>query len=91
VLNIYFTNALTDTLMRCEHYSREVNRDHFVDASIDDGSLDLDYMEAVLTEDEEEIDRIERQAQAMGYGPRVACQTVANVSVQKLFCRESLS
>ncbi|KAF5366384.1 hypothetical protein D9758_009754 [Tetrapyrgos nigripes] len=73
-------------VIKCEHYSALSNRDHFFDASISDGSYNLDYLEAVLCEDEDEIERIETEASAQGYGPRIECCTVTNFSSQRVYC-----
>lgn len=75
--------------LRCEHYSRTSNKDHFHDDYVGEstGAYDLDYIEAVLCEDEEEITRIEETAFSLGYGPLVPCRTLTNASSQKAFCR----
>jgi hypothetical protein len=75
---------------RCEHYNRLQNRDHFLDFTISDGLYDIDYIEAVLCEDQEEVDRIEYAALELGYGPRVECTNVSNFSTQRVYCREYL-
>jgi hypothetical protein len=51
----------------------------------------LDYIEAYFHENEDELERIENAAQAMGYGPLVACRTVTNFSSQRVHCRKSES
>ncbi|KAJ7584578.1 hypothetical protein C8J56DRAFT_1054042 [Mycena floridula] len=53
----------------CQHYDPEASRDHLVQYL--DGSYDLDYLEAVLEEDTDEIERIEHGAEVLGYGPLV--------------------
>lgn len=73
---------------RCEHYSWEGNRDHLKIQL--DSSYDLDYIDAHYNEDTDEIDRIELNAAAMGYGPRTTCTTVTNFSAQRVCCRKSL-
>ncbi|KAJ7763443.1 hypothetical protein B0H16DRAFT_1718672 [Mycena metata] len=85
---IFEYNAYGTALIRCEHYSKTNNRNHFHDNSVGTatGTYDLDYIEAVLCEDEEEIYRIEEAAFALGYGPLVECKTVTNVSAQRAFC-----
>jgi hypothetical protein len=72
--------------IRCEHYNKRVNRDHLIDYSISDGSYDLDYIEAELAEDADELDRIEYGACELGFGPRSTCRTVENVSSQRVYC-----
>ncbi|KAJ7586405.1 hypothetical protein C8J56DRAFT_1051777 [Mycena floridula] len=67
----------------CQHYDPDMSRDHLVQYL--DGSYDLDYLEAVLEEDTDEIERIERGAEALGYGPRVDCTTITNASSQRTF------
>lgn len=59
-----------------------------IHGSIGNGYYDAEYIEAVLCEDTEEIDRIEVAAEALGYGPLTICTTVSNFSLQKAFCRE---
>jgi hypothetical protein len=75
---------------RCEHYRSSVSRDHFVDYGIGDGSFNIEYIEAVLCEDQEEVDRIENAATTLGFGPRVECTMVANFSAQRVYCRTFL-
>ncbi|KAF8128839.1 hypothetical protein K438DRAFT_1645085 [Mycena galopus ATCC 62051] len=53
---------------------------------IGNGTLDVDYIEAIISGDLEEAACIEDEAQALGYGPLVECTTVANFSSQKPFC-----
>jgi hypothetical protein len=53
-----------------------------------DESYDAEYIEAVLQEDTEEVDRIEHSAELLRYGPRIECRTIANPSAQRVFCRE---
>ncbi|KAJ7679908.1 hypothetical protein B0H17DRAFT_1138922 [Mycena rosella] len=42
----------------CEHYSKTNNKDHYFNASINDGSFDVNYLTAVFEENQEEIDYI---------------------------------
>ncbi|KAJ7269504.1 hypothetical protein C8J57DRAFT_1227259 [Mycena rebaudengoi] len=42
----------------CEHYNSKLNRDHFWDISISDGGYDVGYIEAVICEDDEEVDSL---------------------------------
>ncbi|KAJ7764293.1 hypothetical protein B0H16DRAFT_1799720 [Mycena metata] len=67
---------------------RSQNRDHFYDNSVGTatGAYNLDYIEAVLCQDDEEIERIEQAAFDLGYGPLSECTTVTNASSQKAFC-----
>ncbi|KAJ3839118.1 hypothetical protein F5878DRAFT_617485 [Lentinula raphanica] len=71
--------------IKCEHYSR-MDRSHLFDCTIGSGCYDVDYLEAVFTEDAEEISRIEAEAEVKGYGPNTACDTVVNHSSQRLTC-----
>ncbi|KAJ7711771.1 hypothetical protein B0H16DRAFT_1480052 [Mycena metata] len=73
---------------RCEHYSKTNNRNHFHNNSVGTatGTYNLNYIEAVLCKDEEEIYRIEEAAFTLGYGPLVECKTATNVSAQHTFC-----
>ncbi|KAL0571531.1 hypothetical protein V5O48_010432 [Marasmius crinis-equi] len=72
-------------VVRCEHHS-PTDRDHFCDATIGYSSLDLEYLEAVLCEDQEEIERLEQTVEALGFGPRTQCRNVTNVSTQRPYC-----
>ena len=66
------------------------NRDHFVDYTIGDGPYDIEYIEAVLCEDQEEIDRIEYAAQKLGFGPRVECTNISNFSTSECIVVSSI-
>ncbi|KAJ7574202.1 hypothetical protein C8J56DRAFT_1065197 [Mycena floridula] len=68
----------------CQHYNPDFSRNHMIYYL--DESYDIDYIEAVFHEDEDEINRIESSAQALGYGPRVECTTITNSSSQRTFC-----
>ncbi|KAJ6535548.1 hypothetical protein B0H19DRAFT_1271291 [Mycena capillaripes] len=70
----------------CQHYKHPTSKDHFRDLTIGSGAYDVDYIEAVITEDEEEPARIEEAARDLGYGPLVDCTTVSNFSSQKANC-----
>ncbi|KAF8957977.1 hypothetical protein BDZ97DRAFT_2078861 [Flammula alnicola] len=70
--------------IRCEHYNIHRNRDHFVQYL--DDSYDIDYLEAHFNEDFEELERIERMASRLGYGPLAECSTVVNFTSQRLCC-----
>ncbi|KAJ3906921.1 hypothetical protein F5879DRAFT_897100 [Lentinula edodes] len=72
--------------IKCEYHATKNNRDHFFDNTVGNGRFDVQYLEAVLTEDHEEVDRIESQAQLDGYGPRVSCHMVTNNTSQRLTC-----
>ncbi|KAJ7710725.1 hypothetical protein B0H17DRAFT_1173621 [Mycena rosella] len=75
-------------VIKCEHYSKTNNKDHYFNASINDGSFDVNYLTTAFEEDQEEIDYIENAAHALalGFGPRVECTTVCNFSVQRTIC-----
>lgn len=82
---------LTDCLFftgRCEHYDRRNNRDHML--LYIDSSFDVEYLEAYLQEDTEEVDRIETEAHTAGYGPLGRCSTIVNTSSKRLACRKSV-
>ncbi|KAJ7255688.1 hypothetical protein C8J57DRAFT_1236122 [Mycena rebaudengoi] len=84
---LYSQDAHSRSYVSCEHYDHSTNRDHLNDATINNGTYDLEYIEAVLCEDQEEVDRIEQAALYLGFGPLVGvCTTVANASTQKKFC-----
>lgn len=63
-------------------------RNHFFNGTIGDGPYHLEYIEAVITEDQEEIERIETEVQISGYGPRTSRHTVMNSSSQRPACRK---
>ena len=73
--------------IRCEHYDGRAARDHYVQYL--DDAYDLDYLEAFFYEDDDELNRIEDAARALGYGPLAKCTTIANASSQKVHCRQS--
>ncbi|KAG7090286.1 hypothetical protein E1B28_011884 [Marasmius oreades] len=84
-----FTYLLNGTpVVKCEHHSVH-NRDHFFDATIANSSLNLEYLEAVLCEDEDEIERIELDVEVLGYGPRSECYYMTNTSSQRAYCPQS--
>ncbi|KAJ7252177.1 hypothetical protein C8J57DRAFT_1238053 [Mycena rebaudengoi] len=83
---LFTTGHTGNVAVCCEHYSTK-NKNHFHDFTVGNGSYDVSYIEAVLSEDQEEIDRIEQAAHDLGYGPlRSACQTVANANAQRACC-----
>ncbi|KAJ7838385.1 hypothetical protein B0H14DRAFT_3700171 [Mycena olivaceomarginata] len=47
---------------------------------------DLNYIEAVLNNDQEEVQQIEQAAFDLGYGLTVECSTVSNASSQRAIC-----
>lgn len=52
-----------------------------------DDSYNLDYIEAVMLEDTDEVDRIESEARGLGFGPLAACTTVLNNGAKRVVCR----
>ncbi|KAJ7122366.1 hypothetical protein C8R44DRAFT_622071 [Mycena epipterygia] len=54
--------------------------------SIGDGSYHLEYIEAVISGDEQEAAQIEEAVLGLGYGPLADCSTVTNCSQQKAYC-----
>ncbi|KAJ3803703.1 hypothetical protein F5876DRAFT_71235 [Lentinula aff. lateritia] len=50
------------------------------------GLITWEYLEAVLTQDEEEVEHIETEVEIKGYGPRTACHNVMNFSSQRPIC-----
>ncbi|KAF9029442.1 hypothetical protein BDZ89DRAFT_1249203 [Hymenopellis radicata] len=70
------------SIQHCE--GRITNRDHFW--MVIDCSYDMEYLEAVLEEDDEEITRIESEAESAGYGPLATCSTVVNFSSKRVVC-----
>ncbi|KAK0472568.1 hypothetical protein EDD18DRAFT_1093925 [Armillaria luteobubalina] len=71
-------------LLVCENYNPEDNRNHYIQYL--DASLDIDYIEAIFTEDRTEAQRIEESALSLGYGPLAECTTVTNVSAKRVNC-----
>ncbi|KAJ3752188.1 hypothetical protein EV360DRAFT_55673 [Lentinula raphanica] len=71
--------------IKCEFYSHK-DRSHLYDGTVGSGCYDVEYLEAVLTGDVEEISRIEAEAEVKGYGPNTGCDTVINCSSQRLTC-----
>ncbi|KAJ4463608.1 hypothetical protein C8R41DRAFT_872387 [Lentinula lateritia] len=76
--------------IKCEHHATNNNRDHFFENTVGNGRFDVQYLEAVLTEDHEEVNRIESEAQLHGYGPWVSCHMVTNNTSQRLTCNGDL-
>ncbi|KAJ7059864.1 hypothetical protein C8F01DRAFT_1253960 [Mycena amicta] len=73
--------------IQCEHYDADTNKDHFHDTSVGNGSYNLQYIEAVLWEDEDKYTRIELEMLARECGPLLpSCSTVANCTSQKSTC-----
>ncbi|KAF8145358.1 hypothetical protein K438DRAFT_1630265 [Mycena galopus ATCC 62051] len=72
----------------CQHYNKKTGRDHFHDDSVGKavGAYDLNYIEAELSGDKEEVEKIEQAAFDLGYGPQVECTTVVNASSQRAHC-----
>ncbi|KAJ6484352.1 hypothetical protein C8R47DRAFT_1072982 [Mycena vitilis] len=70
----------------CEHYNSNINKDHFHDHSIGDGSYHVEYIEAVFCGDQQEAAQIEDFAFNFGYGPLADCSTITNCSQQKAYC-----
>lgn len=71
---------------RCEHYNKDSACDHYVHYL--DGSYDLNYLDAYVNEDTDEIDHIEAAALAVGYGPLATCTMVVNSSAQQINCHK---
>lgn len=86
-VNVHIQVSSTNLLQSCEHYISTSSKDHFRDITIGNGSYFVEYIEAVMTGDEEEAARIEEEASDLGYGPLVECTTCSNVSAQKANCR----
>ncbi|KAJ7138970.1 hypothetical protein C8R44DRAFT_727094 [Mycena epipterygia] len=76
-------SASGEVMSRCEHYSK-MNKDHWADFSIGDGSYDLDYLEAIFSNNLDTIHEIEDRARLSDYGPLAPCLVVSNFSSQKL-------
>ncbi|KAJ6495977.1 hypothetical protein C8R45DRAFT_1052650 [Mycena sanguinolenta] len=53
---------------------------------INGGSYHLEYIEAMISGDEQEAAVIEETVLGLGYGPLADCSTVANCSQQKAYC-----
>ncbi|KAJ6467458.1 hypothetical protein DFH09DRAFT_1254258 [Mycena vulgaris] len=72
--------------IKCEHYSKHNNKNHYINTSVSEGSYDLSYLEALFSGDDEEVSYIEEAAIGLGFGPLVECTTVCNPSSQKTLC-----
>ncbi|KAJ7490348.1 hypothetical protein B0H11DRAFT_2191580 [Mycena galericulata] len=72
--------------IKCEHYSKQNNKEHYQNTAISDGSYDLKYIEALFSNDDDEVDLIEEAAFGLGFGPLSECTTVCNVSSQATLC-----
>ncbi|KAK7019278.1 hypothetical protein R3P38DRAFT_2632453 [Favolaschia claudopus] len=85
---LFFYDSHNRPHVRCQHYDKITNPDHFHDDSLGTaaGTYDLNYIKAVLTDDNDEVARIEEAAFDLGYGPRVECTTVANNCSQRAIC-----
>ncbi|GBE78483.1 hypothetical protein SCP_0113720 [Sparassis crispa] len=82
---LYLFDYDGEPFVQCEHYSRQ-NRTHLLDYTIRNGSYDLEYLEAALTDDYESISRLEYAAQEEGYGPLAVCNTLANFTSNRVHC-----
>jgi hypothetical protein len=71
----------------CEYYHSQHNRLHFVDYFPNEGSVDIDYLEALFDGDPTLASDWEHTAQSLGYGPLAECTTVSNFSSQRIVCR----
>ncbi|KDQ62455.1 hypothetical protein JAAARDRAFT_54405 [Jaapia argillacea MUCL 33604] len=58
----------------------------YVRYDINESSYDIDYLEALFTEDTDEIKRVEDLANQFGFGPLAPCPTVANFSSNRVCC-----
>jgi hypothetical protein len=83
-------HPFADYFPRCEHYSKQNNKNHYLNTSISDGSYDLSYLEAIFAGDDEEVAYIEEAAIGLGFGPLIDCTTVCNPSSQRTLCRNVL-
>ncbi|OSX56007.1 hypothetical protein POSPLADRAFT_1161553, partial [Postia placenta MAD-698-R-SB12] len=53
---------------------------------IRDGSYDLEYLEAVLTNNYDTVSRLEALAEMAGYGPLSPCNTLVNFTSNRVHC-----
>ncbi|KAF8497998.1 hypothetical protein JB92DRAFT_2817464 [Gautieria morchelliformis] len=83
---LFDVDSKGDAFVSCEHYNTTSNRMHFLDYAPSKGTMDLDYIDAILDNDIHEIAWIERAAADRGYGAQAQCSTVANFSSQKIVC-----
>ncbi|KAJ7488621.1 hypothetical protein B0H11DRAFT_2406715 [Mycena galericulata] len=83
-LQLAYTNQ--KPYIKCEHYSKQNNKEHYQNTAISDGSYDLKYIEALFSNDDDEVDLIEEAAFGLGFGPLSECTTVCNVSSQATLC-----
>ncbi|KAF8513687.1 hypothetical protein JB92DRAFT_3096430 [Gautieria morchelliformis] len=83
---LFDVDSKGDAFVSCEHYNTTSNRMHFLDYAPSKGTMDLDYIDAILDNDIHEIAWIERAATDRGYGAQVQSSTVANFSSQRIVC-----
>ncbi|KAF8873220.1 hypothetical protein CPB85DRAFT_1256610 [Mucidula mucida] len=69
-------------ILTCEQYCPKTNHDHFW--MVINDSYDMEYLKAVLEEDDEEITCIETEAESAGFGPLATCSTVTNFSSKRV-------
>ncbi|KAJ6627739.1 hypothetical protein B0H10DRAFT_1779179, partial [Mycena sp. CBHHK59/15] len=69
--------------IKCKHYSKQNNKDHYINNTISDGSYDINYLEALFYNNEDEIDLIEEAAHGLGFGPQTGCTTVSFLLLSK--------
>ncbi|KAJ3924494.1 MAG: hypothetical protein NXY57DRAFT_969752 [Lentinula lateritia] len=75
--------------VQCEHFNRQTSRGHLINYDVGSGLYDLEYLEALFRNNVDEIEFIESNAQADGYGPLAPCSTIVNFSSQRIDCRRS--
>lgn len=81
-------NHVNERPFSCEHYSRRIDIDHFINFDISKELYETRYLEALFSEDSEVIAEYEEEA-AYSYktGPLAFCSLpVYNVSTIKINC-----
>ncbi|KAJ2911744.1 hypothetical protein MD484_g8674, partial [Candolleomyces efflorescens] len=72
--------------LRCEHYNKHRNRDHYV-SSLADSLYDIRYLKALFTHNKELIDEIEEDLFIFhNAGPSSTCSFTTNVSSVRVHC-----
>ncbi|KAJ7437910.1 hypothetical protein B0H11DRAFT_1884881 [Mycena galericulata] len=73
--------------IKCEHYSRNANRDHLIDWEAGRGLYDTQYLEALFLGDVDAIADFEEDGLAVSdSGPVSTCSNVSNFSSIKVNC-----
>ena len=76
-------------LHSCKHYNWKINKDHFTDFLMGNGTLDYEYLEVLFDGDLDILDKYELHAAVYNNTGHLAhCLNVQNISSNKGFCCE---